>query len=158
MKCWCFIDKCQRSTSLRHHYILQKLPLYLFSSTCRADGGNSLSREVQTLISLGTSTNSSSGRIISQPRDIITPMCPGSAQGAPPGWTSTKHLHKKKSGRDCNLMPKPPQLIPLSSSLSAQSSNGALLLRTIPAITQGKLNSAACMCFLWSLNRACNRR
>ena len=48
-----------------------------------------------------------------QPRDIISPACPGSALGPLPGRTCPEHLTRKASRRHPVQMPEPPQLAPL---------------------------------------------
>ncbi|XP_030013146.1 von Willebrand factor D and EGF domain-containing protein isoform X2 [Sphaeramia orbicularis] len=55
----------------------------------------------QTALSPATSTSSwkDSEAFPGQPRDIVPPPCPGSAQRSPPGWTCPKHLPREVSGR-----------------------------------------------------------
>ncbi|TWW77476.1 hypothetical protein D4764_12G0008660 [Takifugu flavidus] len=46
-----------------------------------------------------------------QSRDIVSPTCPGSSRGSPPGGTCPEHLTRGHP----NLMPKPPHLAPLNA-------------------------------------------
>ncbi len=48
-----------------------------------------------------------------QPGDIVSPACPRSSPGPPPGGTRPKHLPGKASRRHLEQMPEPPQLTPL---------------------------------------------
>ncbi|KAI3375709.1 hypothetical protein L3Q82_004020 [Scortum barcoo] len=48
-----------------------------------------------------------------QPRDIVSPACPGSSPGPPPGGTCLEHLPREASRGHPKQMPKPPQLTPL---------------------------------------------
>ena len=86
-----------------------------FSATCPGPGcrGNSLSREIQTFLSLATSPNSS--RRGHTKTLIILPMCPWSAHRSPPGRECLKHLPRETSRKHLNQMPKPPQLAPLNT-------------------------------------------
>ncbi|KAI3367910.1 hypothetical protein L3Q82_026737, partial [Scortum barcoo] len=47
------------------------------------------------------------------PRDIVSPACPGSSPGPPPGGTCLEHLPREASRGHPKQMPKPPQLTPL---------------------------------------------
>ncbi len=79
-------------------------------------GGSSLSRDAQTSLSLDTSSSSSGGdteAFPGQPGDIVSPACPRSSPGPPPGGTRPKHLPEKASRRHPEQMPEPPQLTPL---------------------------------------------
>uniref|UniRef100_A0A672YAI4 Calcium channel, voltage-dependent, T type, alpha 1H subunit a n=1 Tax=Sphaeramia orbicularis TaxID=375764 RepID=A0A672YAI4_9TELE len=48
-----------------------------------------------------------------QPRDIVSPTCPGSSPRSPPGGTCPEHLPREASRRHPKQMPEPPQLAPL---------------------------------------------
>ncbi len=48
-----------------------------------------------------------------QPGDIVSPACPRSSPGPPPGGTRPEHLPGKASRRHPEQMPEPPQLTPL---------------------------------------------
>ncbi len=48
-----------------------------------------------------------------QPGDIVSPACPRSSPGPPPGGTRPEHLPRKASRRHPVQMPDPPQLTPL---------------------------------------------
>ncbi|XP_061525942.1 glutamic acid-rich protein-like isoform X2 [Phycodurus eques] len=48
-----------------------------------------------------------------QPKDVISPACPGSSPGSPPGGACPEHLTREASGRHPNQMPQPPHLAPL---------------------------------------------
>ncbi|KAI3356345.1 hypothetical protein L3Q82_017575, partial [Scortum barcoo] len=49
-----------------------------------------------------------------QPRDIVSPVCPGSSPGPPPpGGTCLEHLPREASRGHPKQMPEPPQLTPL---------------------------------------------
>ncbi|KAI3373181.1 hypothetical protein L3Q82_006505 [Scortum barcoo] len=48
-----------------------------------------------------------------QPRDIVSPACPGSSPGPTPGGTYLEHLPRETSRGHPKQMPKPPQLTPL---------------------------------------------
>ncbi len=48
-----------------------------------------------------------------QPGDIVSPACPRSSPGPPPGGTRLEHLPGKASRRHPEQMPEPPQLTPL---------------------------------------------
>ena len=79
-------------------------------------GGSSLSRETQTSLSPATSSSSSGGTPRrSQPRDIVSPPCPGSSPGSPPSGTCPEHLTREASRRHPNQMPEPPHLAPLDA-------------------------------------------
>ncbi|KAK3508267.1 hypothetical protein QTP70_017786 [Hemibagrus guttatus] len=45
-----------------------------------------------------------------QPRDIVSPACPGSSPGPLPGGACPEHLPRETSRRHLKHMPKPPQL------------------------------------------------
>ncbi|KAK3558536.1 hypothetical protein QTP86_019007 [Hemibagrus guttatus] len=47
-----------------------------------------------------------------QPRDIVSPACPGSSPGPLPGGACPEHLPRETSWRHPKQMPKPPQLPP----------------------------------------------
>ncbi|KAK3574723.1 hypothetical protein QTP86_015383, partial [Hemibagrus guttatus] len=47
-----------------------------------------------------------------QPRDIVSPACPGSSLGPLPGGACPEHLPRETSRRHTEQMPKPPQLSP----------------------------------------------
>ncbi|KAK3534858.1 hypothetical protein QTP86_028556 [Hemibagrus guttatus] len=47
-----------------------------------------------------------------QPRDIVSPACPGSSPGPLPGGACPVHLPRKTSRRHPKQMPEPPQLSP----------------------------------------------
>ncbi|KAK3555190.1 hypothetical protein QTP86_010028 [Hemibagrus guttatus] len=49
-----------------------------------------------------------------QPRDIVSPACPGSSPGPPPGGACPEHLSRETSRRHPKQMPKPPQLPPFN--------------------------------------------
>ncbi|KAK3532345.1 hypothetical protein QTP86_016026 [Hemibagrus guttatus] len=48
-----------------------------------------------------------------QPRDIVSPACPGSSPGFLPGGACLEHLPREMSRRHPKQMPEPPQLAPL---------------------------------------------
>ncbi|KAI3375867.1 hypothetical protein L3Q82_004138 [Scortum barcoo] len=50
-----------------------------------------------------------------QPRDIVSPACPGSSPRPPPGGTCLEHLPREASRGHPKQMPKPPQLTPLDA-------------------------------------------
>ncbi|MEQ2235085.1 hypothetical protein ILYODFUR_038029 [Ilyodon furcidens] len=79
-------------------------------------GASGLSRKTQTSLSPATWASSSvhgNPKVFpSQPRNIVPPVCPGSASGPPPGGTCLAHL-TRASRRHPNQMPEPPQLAPL---------------------------------------------
>uniref|UniRef100_A0A3Q3W567 Uncharacterized protein n=1 Tax=Mola mola TaxID=94237 RepID=A0A3Q3W567_MOLML len=50
-----------------------------------------------------------------QPRDIISPACPWSAPGSPPGWACPKPLPWETSRRHPDQMSEPPKLAPLNT-------------------------------------------
>ena len=45
--------------------------------------------------------------------DIVSPICPGSSSGSPPGGTCQEYLPKEASQGHLKQMPVPPQLAPL---------------------------------------------
>ncbi|KAK3507441.1 hypothetical protein QTP70_020634 [Hemibagrus guttatus] len=47
-----------------------------------------------------------------QPRDIVSPACPGSSPGPLPGGACPEHLSRETSRRHPKQMPEPPQLPP----------------------------------------------
>ncbi|KAK3515575.1 hypothetical protein QTP70_024589 [Hemibagrus guttatus] len=47
-----------------------------------------------------------------QPRDIVSPVCPGSSPGPLPGGAYPEHLPRETSRRHLKQMPEPPQLPP----------------------------------------------
>ncbi|KAK3570563.1 hypothetical protein QTP86_022515 [Hemibagrus guttatus] len=47
-----------------------------------------------------------------QPRDIVSPACPGSSPGPLPGGACPEHLSREMSRRHLKQMPEPPQLPP----------------------------------------------
>ncbi|KAK3515850.1 hypothetical protein QTP70_034718 [Hemibagrus guttatus] len=47
-----------------------------------------------------------------QPRDIVSPACPGSSPGSIPGGAFPEHLPRETSRKKPKQMPKPPQLSP----------------------------------------------
>ncbi|KAK3543987.1 hypothetical protein QTP70_032746, partial [Hemibagrus guttatus] len=47
-----------------------------------------------------------------QPRDIVSPACPGSSLGPLPGGACPEHLSRETSRRHPKQMPEPPQLAP----------------------------------------------
>ncbi|KAK3572156.1 hypothetical protein QTP86_022232 [Hemibagrus guttatus] len=47
-----------------------------------------------------------------QPRDIVSPACPGSSPGPLPGGACPEHLSRETSQRHLKQMPEPPQLPP----------------------------------------------
>ncbi|KAK3560234.1 hypothetical protein QTP86_002183 [Hemibagrus guttatus] len=47
-----------------------------------------------------------------QPRDIVSPACPGSSPGPLPGGACPEHLPRETSRRHPKQMPEPPQLLP----------------------------------------------
>ncbi|KAI3371700.1 hypothetical protein L3Q82_024264 [Scortum barcoo] len=62
--------------------------------------GSSLSRDAQTSLTPDTSSSSSRGTpeaFPGQPRDIVSPVCPGSSPRPPPGGTCLEHLSKGAS-------------------------------------------------------------
>ena len=81
--------------------------LVLFSDACPGPGyeGNSLNREIQTLLSPPISSTA--------PGDTKT--CPRSALGSPPRWACLIHLPREMSRRCPDQMPEPPQLAPLNA-------------------------------------------
>ncbi|KAK3533518.1 hypothetical protein QTP70_023342, partial [Hemibagrus guttatus] len=49
-----------------------------------------------------------------QPRDIVSPACPGSSPGPLPGGACPEHLSRETSRRHPKQMPEPPQLPPFN--------------------------------------------
>ncbi|KAK3545202.1 hypothetical protein QTP70_001875 [Hemibagrus guttatus] len=49
-----------------------------------------------------------------QPRDIVSPACPGSSPGPLPGGACPEHLPVETSWRHPKQMPEPPQLPPFN--------------------------------------------
>ncbi|KAK3555297.1 hypothetical protein QTP86_014982 [Hemibagrus guttatus] len=49
-----------------------------------------------------------------QSRDIVSPTCPGSTPGPPPGRACPEHLYKETSRRHPKQMPEPPRLPPFN--------------------------------------------
>ncbi|KAK3525040.1 hypothetical protein QTP86_013476 [Hemibagrus guttatus] len=47
-----------------------------------------------------------------QPKDIVSPACPGSSPGPLPGGACPEHLSRETSRRHPKQMPEPPQLSP----------------------------------------------
>ncbi|KAI3360480.1 hypothetical protein L3Q82_002269 [Scortum barcoo] len=80
-------------------------------------GGSSLSRDAQTSPHprhfLQLLPGGSSEAFPGQPRDIVSPACPGSSPRPPPGGTCLEHLPREASRGHPKQMPKPPQLTPL---------------------------------------------
>ncbi|KAK3544053.1 hypothetical protein QTP86_000397 [Hemibagrus guttatus] len=50
-----------------------------------------------------------------QPRDIVSPACPGSSPGPLPGGACLEHLSRETSRRHPKQMPEPPQLPPFDA-------------------------------------------
>ncbi|KAI3355662.1 hypothetical protein L3Q82_004257 [Scortum barcoo] len=61
-----------------------------------------------------------------QPRDIVSPACPGSSPRPPPGGTCLEHLPREASRGHPKQMPKPPQLT------ASRCEGAAALLRAPP--------------------------
>ncbi|XP_061664447.1 deaminated glutathione amidase isoform X2 [Syngnathoides biaculeatus] len=51
----------------------------------------------------------------SQPRDVVSPACPGSSSGSLSGGTCPEHLTREASGRHPDQMPQPPHPAPLNA-------------------------------------------
>ncbi|KAI3376705.1 hypothetical protein L3Q82_017146 [Scortum barcoo] len=86
---------------------------------CR--GGSSLSRDAQTSLTPDTSSSSSGGSeaFPGQPRDVVSPACPGSSPKASwdmPGTPASLGRHPRGISKQ---MPKPPQLTPLNAKRAA---------------------------------------
>ena len=50
-----------------------------------------------------------------EPKDIVSPTCPGFSPGSPPSETCPEHLTREASRRHPNQMPEPPHLAPLDA-------------------------------------------
>ncbi|KAI3355635.1 hypothetical protein L3Q82_004174 [Scortum barcoo] len=75
-------------------------------------------KDAQTSLTPDTSSSSSGGdpeAFPGQPRDIVSPACPGSSRRPPPGGTCLEHLPREASRGHPKQMPKPPQLTPLDA-------------------------------------------
>ncbi|MED6255108.1 hypothetical protein ATANTOWER_004793 [Ataeniobius toweri] len=108
---------------------------------CIGRRGSSLSRETQTSLSPATWASSSRGNpkaFPGQPRNIVTPACPGSSSGPPHGGTCPEHLTREASRRHSNQMPKPPQLAPLDVEKQWLYSESLPDDRVSPPISKGE--------------------
>jgi len=88
----------------------------------------------------------------SQPRDIVSPMCPGSSPGSHPSGTCPENLTREASRRHPKQMPEPPHLAPLDAEEQQLYSEPSLMtelltlsLRESPDTLRRKPISAACI-------------
>ena len=118
-------------------------------------GDNSLNQEIQTFLSLATSTISSGGnsnKFPSQPRDIISPVCPCLPWHLFPDGHAQSNTHGKHPGAILTRCPNHPNWLlstgrsnHSSLSLSGMSEVLTLFLRLSPVTPRWKLISAACI-------------
>ncbi|XP_029685786.1 leucine-zipper-like transcriptional regulator 1 isoform X2 [Takifugu rubripes] len=78
---------------------------------------SSLSRDAQTSLSpdISSSCSGSIPRCSQASQETVSPSCPGSVLGPPPGGTSPEHLPKEASRVHPKQLPEPPQLAPLAT-------------------------------------------
>ncbi|KAI3356618.1 hypothetical protein L3Q82_017828 [Scortum barcoo] len=88
-----------------------------------------------------------------QPRDIVSPACPGSSPRPPPGGTCLEHLPREASRGHPKQMPKPPQLTPLDvkeqrlySELLPKSTQGMDLIHPRRLATEELANYLSDFC------------
>ncbi|KAK3514739.1 hypothetical protein QTP70_029689 [Hemibagrus guttatus] len=111
-----------KEARLRWFGHVQRRESWPFSNTvCKLSGlvqGMSVAASVFTLVAIAVDrhflqlSRRDPEAFPGQPRDIVSPACPGSSPGPLPGGACPEHLSREMSRRHPKQMPEPPQLPP----------------------------------------------